>query len=159
MLRGSAPGRSLGLAQQEMIMSDQTTQPVSQRRILNAVLWLVQLLLAAFFIYAGFSKLTVPIAQLSMAMPWTAEHPALVTFTGVVDLLGGIGVILPALTRIRPQLGVLAAAGLAALQLVAMVFHVSRGEAQMTPLNVVLLALILFALWGRAKAVPIAPRV
>lgn len=139
-------------------MSAQSPQAVPQRRILNAMLWLVQILLAAFFIYAGFSKLTVPIAQLSMAMPWTAEHPALVTLTGIVDLLGGLGIILPALTRIQPKLGVLAAAGLAALQVVAMLFHLSRGEGQMTPLNIVLLALILFVLWGRAKAIPISPR-
>jgi len=146
------------MGQEEMNMTAQSTETSPQRPILNAVLWLVQVLLAAFFIYAGFSKLTVPIAQLSMAMPWTGEHPTLVTVTGLVDLLGGLGILLPALTRIQPRLGVLAAAGLALLQIVAMLFHISRGEAQMTPLNIVLLALILFVLWGRSKAVPVSPR-
>jgi hypothetical protein len=44
------------------------------------------------------------------------------------------------------------------LQVFAIVFHVSRGEAVVTPLNAVLLALAVFVLWGRGRKAPIAPR-
>lgn len=76
---------------------------------------------------------------------------------GVIDVLGGIGVFLPALTRIKPDLTVLAALGCVALQVYAMVFHISRGEIAATPVNVVFLALSAFVLWGRRK-LPVLPR-
>jgi hypothetical protein len=76
----------------------------------------------------------------------------------VIDLCGGIGVVLPALTRIKPGTTVLAALGCAALQLCATVFHVSRGEAANTPFNVLLVALALFVAWGRRYRAPIEPR-
>jgi hypothetical protein len=44
------------------------------------------------------------------------------------------------------------------LQVFAIVFHLSRGEAAVTPLNLVLLVLSLFVLWGRGRKAPIAPR-
>jgi hypothetical protein len=52
---------------------------------------------------------------------------------------------------------VLAALGCAALQVSAILFHVSRGEAADTPFNFVLLSLSLFVAWGRRKR-PIEPR-
>lgn len=72
--------------------------------------------------------------------------------TSVLDLLGGIGVLLPTVTRVAPGLTVLAALGCAALQASAVVFHVSRGEAADTPFNVLLAALALVVAWGRRKA-------
>ena len=77
---------------------------------------------------------------------------------GLIDLAGGIGILLPALTRILPRLTVMAALGCAVLQVFALTFHLSRGEAVVTPLNFVLLALALFVLWGRGRKAPIAPR-
>lgn len=99
-----------------------------------------------------------PIATLAALWPWAGDHPGLVRGTGVIDLVGGLGLVLPALTRIRPGLTVLAAAGLAALQVGAIVFHVARGEVANTPVNFVLLALALFVFWGRRTKAPIAPR-
>jgi hypothetical protein len=66
-------------------------------------------------------------------------------------------VILPAATRIKPGLTVWAALGCAALQLCAIAFHVSRGEAAKTPFNALLVALSLFVAWGRRRA-PLVPR-
>lgn len=73
------------------------------------------------------------------------------------DVLGGLGVLLPALTRIRPGLTVLAALGCTALQASAIAFHLSRGETDVA-FNVVLLALAAFVAWGRRTKAPIAPR-
>lgn len=140
-------------------MSTTTLNYPQPGRGLQIGLWVAQALIAIVFIGSGFVKLTTPIAQLSATMPWTGQYPeGFVRFIGLVDLAGGLGILLPALTRIVPRLTVLAALGCVVLQVFALVFHLSRGEAMVTPLNVVLLALSLFVLWGRGKKAPILPR-
>lgn len=69
-----------------------------------------------------------------------------------------MGVILPAATRIMPQLTVWAAAGLLAIQALAIPFHILRGEFAALPFNLIYVALAVFVLWGRARKAPIAPR-
>ena len=127
---------------------------------LEVGLWVVQALLALTFAGTGLWKLFTPIPQLAAMIPWAGQvSPSFLYFTAVFDLLGGLGVILPSLTRIKPGLTVLAAWGCAALQVSAAVFHLSRGEGANTPFNVVLVALSLFVAWGRHSKAPIAPRV
>ncbi len=126
---------------------------------LNASLWAVQGLLALTFAGTGVWKLSTPIAELSHMIPWTGQvSPAMVTIIAVIDLMGGIGILLPSLVRIKPGLSVLAALGCAVLMLAAAVFHVWRGEAANTPFNFILLGLSLFVAWGRQRKAPIAPR-
>ena len=72
--------------------------------------------------------------------------------------LGVIGLILPFLTRILPGLTPLAALGLSVIQVLAIPFHISRGEPFALPVNLTLLALSLFIPWGRWKKSPIAGR-
>ena len=121
----------------------------------NIGLWFTQALLALFFIYSGGFKLITPIVKIAAMWPWAGDYPNLLRFTGVVDLLGGIGLILPALTRIKPGLTVLAALGCALLMIGAIIFHLSRGEGASTPFNFVILALALFVYWGRRTKAPI----
>ncbi|MBC8074300.1 MAG: DoxX family protein [Deltaproteobacteria bacterium] len=129
----------------------------ASRRGLTVALWIAQALLALTFLGTGIWKLATPIPELAAVIPWAGESsPALLYATAVFDLLGGIGILLPSLTRIQPGLTVLAAYGCAALQAAAIVFHVSRGEAANTPFNVVLVALALFVAWGRRTAAPIS---
>jgi hypothetical protein len=78
--------------------------------------------------------------------------------TAFFDFAGGIGIVLPSLTRIQPRVAVLAALGCAALQASAIVFHVTRGEAASTPFNLFLVALAVFVAWGRWAKAPITPR-
>lgn len=137
-------------------MSTQLAASRRSRPLLGPVLWAVQVLLALFYVYAGYTKLATPPEQLAQMMPWTASHPSLVTFTGVVDLLGGIGILLPAALGILPRLSLLAAAGTIVLQVLALGFHLLRGEVAVAPMNVVLIALAAFVLWGRTRAVPFA---
>jgi uncharacterized membrane protein YphA (DoxX/SURF4 family) len=126
---------------------------------LRVSLWVVQALLGALFIGTGVWKLFTPIAQLAALIPWAGQVPGgFLQATAVIDLLGGIGVLLPALTRIKPGLTVLAALGCALLQLSAIVFHVSRGEALNTPFNFLLVGLSLFVGWGRRYRAPIPAR-
>lgn len=126
---------------------------------LGIALWIVQGLLALTFAGGGVWKLLTPIAELAVNMPWMGQvSPAFLYMTAAIDVLGGLGIILPSLTRIRPGLTVLAALGCVALQVSAIVFHLSRGEAADTPFNLLLIALSLFVAWGRRSKVPIAPR-
>lgn len=123
-------------------------------------LWAAQALLALAFGAAGVMKLLTPVAELGAMMNWVTVSPEwLVRFIGAAELLGAIGVILPALTRILPWLTPLAALGFAIIQVLAIGTHASLGEIAMTlPMNLLLLALSLFVAWGRWKKAPIAPR-
>jgi hypothetical protein len=117
---------------------------------LDIGLWIVQGLLALTFVGTGIWKVVTPIPELAAKMPWMGQvSPTFLYLTALFDTLGGLGLLLPALTRVKPGLTVLAALGCAALQLSAVVFHVSRGEAANTPFNFLLVALALFVAWGR----------
>ena len=132
---------------------------LSAGRPLRIGLWLAQGIVAVAFIASVVMKLTTPINELSAMMPWAGQvSPAFVRFIGLVDIAGGIGILLPALTRIQPRLTVLAALGCVLLQVLAFGFHASRGEFAVLPVNLVLLALSAFVLWGRSKKVPVVPR-
>jgi hypothetical protein len=140
-------------------MSTTAIETATPGRALRIGLWAAQGAIFFVFAAAGLVKLLTPIPQLAAMMPWTGEHSeAFVRIIGLIDLAGGIGILLPALTRILPRLTVLAALGCSVLQVFAITFHVSRGEAAVTPLNLVLLALAVFVLWGRGRKAPIAPR-
>ena len=83
----------------------------------NVLLWLAQFLLFAALIVGAWMKIMAPIQKLAAMWPWTGELPkTIVRVLGVIDLLGGVGVFLPMLTGIEPQLTVLAALGCVALQ-------------------------------------------
>jgi hypothetical protein len=134
----------------------QTPQPPKR---LNASLWGVQVLLAITFVGTGLWKLMTPISELAAMIPWTGQvSPTFVIAIATIDLLGGLGVLLPSVTRIKPKLTVLAGLGCACLMLAAVVFHLARGEAANTPFNFLLAALSLFVAWGRHTKAPISPR-
>jgi hypothetical protein len=125
---------------------------------LSIGLWVVQGLLFLLFAGTGVWKLVIPVPALAAAMPWMGQvSPGFLYVTAVADLAGGVGVLLPSLTRIKPGLTVAAAFGCIALQASAIVFHFSRGEGANTPFNFLLVALAAFVAWGRRKA-PILPR-
>ncbi|TQM43369.1 DoxX family protein [Pseudonocardia cypriaca] len=121
-------------------------------RPLRIGLWAVQILLFLVFAGTGLWKLLTPIPQIAAAFPWAGEVPAPFLYaTALLDLLGGLGILLPAVTGVAPGLTVLAALGCAALQVGAIAFHLSRGEAADTPFNVLLAALALVVAWGRRR--------
>ena len=140
-----------------MAYTSTNTVPVSKGT--NIGIWVAQVLGAAAFIMAGVMKTMTPIPELSAMMPWTGEYlTAFVRLMGVIDLAGGLGLLLPSLTRIMPRLTVIAAAACVLLQILAIGFHASRGEFAVLPTNVVYIALALIVLWGRGHKAPIAPR-
>jgi putative oxidoreductase len=126
---------------------------------MKVVFWILQVVLAVAFLAAGAMKLTQPLAELAVSLPWTADVPgALVRFIGVAEVLGGLGLVLPAATRILPRLTPIAAAALALDMVFATLFHVMRGETMMAPVTLLLVALLAFVAWGRTTRAPIAPR-
>jgi uncharacterized membrane protein YphA (DoxX/SURF4 family) len=127
--------------------------------MLRGALWTVQVLLAALFGMAGFTKLSTPITELATQLPWVLQAPeALVRFIGLSEFAGALGLVLPAATRIQPRLTPLAAGGLVVVMILASLFHVSRGELGMLPVTFTIGSLAAFVAWGRAKGAPIAPR-
>ncbi len=124
---------------------------------LHLALWLVQGLLAFAFFGAGSMKLFTPIDELARRMAWAREMPDLARFIGASELAGALGLLLPAATRIKPVLTPIAAACLALVMVLAVGFHVMKGDMQFAPATV-LGALSAFVAWGRFKAAPIAAR-
>jgi len=126
---------------------------------LKISLWVAQFLGAGLFIMSGFMKFFTPIPELAQMMPWAGEYSeTFVRFIGIVDMVGGMGLLLPSLTRIMPRLTVIAAACCVLLQVLAIGFHSMRGEFEVLPLNVVYIGLAIFILWGRGRKAPILPR-
>ncbi|WP_206073570.1 DoxX family protein [Maribacter sp. 4G9] len=118
-------------------------------------LWVAQGLISLTLIWAGYTKLFQPIEETAKMLPWALDNPGLLKFTGIVDLLGGIGIVLPAALKIQPKLTVFAAYGTIALMIAASVFHISRGEASLIGMNIFFLVLAWFIAWGRTKKAPI----
>jgi putative oxidoreductase len=128
---------------------------------MHLALWIAQSLLALAFAAAGATKLFTPLAELaSKGMGgWIADSPeALVRFIGLAEVLGAVGLIAPAASRIAPRLTPAAAAGLTVVMVLAAGTHLRYGELGSLPLNLVLGALSAFVAWGRLSAKPIAAR-
>jgi len=139
--------------------TDAAGTSAGRRRGLHRGLWVAQGLLAAAFGLAGLSHATRPIAEMAKFAPWTGALPeGLVRFIGMMELAGALGLVLPALTRIRPALTAWAATGLATVMALASVVHLVRGEPQVLPVNFVLGGLAAFIAWGRFRRAAIAPR-
>lgn len=126
----------------------------------NIALWVAQVMLAGVYAMAGFMKLSRPIdALVASGMAYAGDYPELLTrFVGTMEILGAIGIILPAATRILPGLTPLAAVGFSLIQVLAFGLHTMRGEYGVLPVNIALLALSLFVVWGRFSKVPITAR-
>jgi hypothetical protein len=124
-----------------------------KRSTLNIALWVVQVLLALLFLWAGGIKLVLPLEKLAgpVALPGL-----FLRFIGVVEVLGGIGLLLPGLLRIRPSLTSWAAAGLVIIMVGAVGITLQSGSAGMAliPLAVGLLAA--FVAYGRWRLAPLA---
>ncbi len=121
-------------------------------KTLNITLWIIQSLLAASLIWGASMKLFQPTAKLALLWPWAGQiSESFVKFTGVLDLLGSIGIIAPKLLNIRPNLTVIAAWAIVLLMICASVFHILRGEVALIGANIVFLMIAAFVAWGRGK--------
>lgn len=136
-------------------MTTQIEVAQSPRRALNVSLWIVQGLLAAAFAMGGLMKVVTPMEELVASATWVGRFaPEMVRFIGLAELAGALGLILPAVARIRTGLVPLAAAGLTAVMVLAGIHHLMNAEAAMIAPNLVLGGLATFVAWGRFRTLP-----
>jgi len=117
---------------------------------MNTALWVVQGILAAMFLMAGFKKATTPKEKLALKMPWVNDFSSgTLKLIGVSQLLAAIGLIVPMLTGIAPVLTPLAATGLCIIMILAAIYHFRKNETKAIGTNVVLFLLAAFVAYGR----------
>jgi uncharacterized membrane protein YphA (DoxX/SURF4 family) len=124
---------------------------------MNIALWIVQVLLAALFLFAGGMKLVLPIEEMTRQIPLPGWF---LRFTGIVEVLGALGLVLPGLFRVRTDLTPLAAAGLIIVMIGAIYVTVvleNGGATVLIPIVTGLLAA--FVAYGRWRIQPHLSRV
>jgi hypothetical protein len=111
------------------------------RRRQEALLWTIQALLAMLFLFAGGMKLALPLDKLAGPVPLPGLF---LRFIGMSEVLGAIGLILPGVLQIRPQLTSLAASGLVVIMAGATAITVATGTVALgaIPLFVGILAAV-----------------
>jgi len=117
----------------------------------GVLLWTVQGLLALIFLFAGGMKLATPLELLAKQSPLPG---AFLKFIGVAEVLGAIGLILPGLLRIRPELTPLAAAGLVIIMAGATVVTLAGGAAATALIPLVVGLLAASVAYGRRQQAP-----
>ena len=111
-------------------------------------LWIVQVLLALLFLWAGGIKLVLPVEEMTKQMP--VPLPGLfLRFIAVCEVFGAIGLILPGLLRVRPGLTPLAAAGLVIIMIGATVLTLAGGDVALALIPLVVGLLSAFVAYGR----------
>ncbi len=120
------------------------------------ILWIIQVLLALLFLFAGGTKLVLSLEVLkSMGSPNQILLPGLlVRFIGVCEVLGALGLILPGLLRVRPALTPLAAAGLMIIMIGAAVLTFAGDGVAPALIPLVVGILAAFVAYGRWRLAP-----
>ena len=119
---------------------------------MNITLWIIAGFMAIVFLVAGANKLLIPQKKLAKAPGggWVLDFSAgFVKALGAVEILGAVGLILPALLDVAPTLVPLAALGLGLVMAGAAIVTLRRREFRHVLLNLTYLALLAFLAWGR----------
>jgi uncharacterized membrane protein YphA (DoxX/SURF4 family) len=118
---------------------------------MNLALWIIAIVLPVVFAASGLMKQFVPKDKLvTSGQGWAQDFsPTSIRLIGLAEILGAVGLVLPAAVHIAPILVPLAAVGLALVMAGAAAVHARRKEAPMIAMNVVLLVLAVVVAWGR----------
>jgi len=118
---------------------------------MNIALWIVQGLLAAFFLYAGLSKIINTWEQQVEKLPQMKDlSPVQQKLIGVAETMGAIGIVVPMLTGIWPILTPIAAVGLALVMLCASLYHIiGYRQYKVSAFLLVVMSLAVFVAYGR----------
>ena len=124
---------------------------------MDLLLWILAFALAAIFAASGVVKLATARDQQIDRTPYVEDFPQLVIRgIGALEILGAIGLLLPALTGVATVLVPMAAAGLAITMVLAALVHVRRGDGTAAALPSILLAsLSVFVAWSRFGPYPL----
>ena len=123
---------------------------------MNIVLWVLQVLLAVAFLAHGWLFLSPPpeiAVQMNASLPRWFQ-----LFLGVAEVLAGVGLTLPGLTRIMPWLVTWAAVGIMIVTVSATAYHLMRGEISSAAITLLLFAMATFLAYMRHRVLPIAVR-
>src|SRR5271170_6150435 len=144
-------------------MNYSNQHPSFAAKSFNVLLWILQVVWGVFFSFTGFGKILAydPAVWSHMLhnVAWFSAVPqGLFVFIGACEFLGGIGLILPAMTGVKPRLTPFAAIGLTLIMILAAIFHMVRGESSFfVPVNLLLGGVAAFIAYGRLMVRPIAP--
>jgi uncharacterized membrane protein YphA (DoxX/SURF4 family) len=120
------------------------------------VLWVLQVLLALLFLFAGGTKLVLPIETLTaMGSPNQIILPGLfIKFIGLCEVLGGLGLILPGLLKVRPELTWIAATGLVIIMIGATAITIAGDGIGAAVFPFVVTVICAFVAYGRCRLAP-----
>ncbi len=124
---------------------------------MNILLWIVQGLLCAMFLYVGIIKLLQPKEKLIQSLgPWVeGVSPGQLKLIGLLEVAGAAGLILPMYLDIYPVLTPLAALGLGVTMIGAIMTHLNRDESKNMITNIIILGLCLVVIVGRLMLDPV----
>lgn len=117
---------------------------------MNIVLWIVQILLALLYLFSGVMKFVLPYEKMTEGQKVVLPHWFLL-FIGVCEILGGLGLVLPWLLKIRPGLTPLAAWLLLIIMIGAVIVSAMTAVTAAIP-GLVAGALLIFVGWGRSRS-------
>jgi len=119
--------------------------------VMNTLLWIGQIILAAVFLYSGICKSSLSEQQLiARGQTGVVGRPAgLIRFIGISEIAGAVGIILPWWTDILPFLTPLVAACFALIMALAAPIHYRLKEGRNVAFNLLMLLIALFVVWGR----------
>ncbi len=120
-------------------------------RKLNVLLWVLQVLLALLFIFAGVMKFIMPVAEMTKQIPMPGWF---LHFIGGAEILGAIALILPGILRIRTGLTSLAAAALVIIMIGATAVNLKTGQRGAALITVVVGLLLVFVAYNRRRMAP-----
>lgn len=122
---------------------------------MNIALWIVAGIFAVGFIAGGIAKLTWPYERYAARLGWPQDFtPGNVRFMGTLELLGGLGLVLPGLLNIAPVLVPVAASGMALYMAGAVTERIRRAEYKELLGDLFFLAGMIFVAWGRFGLAP-----
>jgi uncharacterized membrane protein YphA (DoxX/SURF4 family) len=120
------------------------------------VLWILQILLGLLFLFSGSMEFVMSVAEMTKDMPWMPGW--FLHFIGVMEILGGFGLVLPSLLRIRPGLTPLAAACLVIIMIGATVITLSATGIGPAMIPLIVGILCVFVAYGRWRLAPLSAR-
>lgn len=122
---------------------------------MGTFLWILQWVLALMFLMAGAMKMMQPKEKLAEKMGWVNDFSSgAVKTIGMLEVLAAIGLVVPPLVDVAPDLTAAAAAGLVLLMIGAARVHLRRKENQMLVINMMLGIMALVVAWGRFVSLP-----
>ncbi len=117
-------------------------------RKLNMLLWVLQVLLAMLFMFAGVMKFVMTVEEMTkqIALPGWFLH-----FIGFAEILGGVGLVLPGILKIRTGLTPLAAEALAVIMIGATAVNVMTRQLGAALMTVVIGVLLVIVSYNRRR--------